>query len=194
MNMVLKSLLLSSMVMSVMASANIVIPDIFGAYQRGAEQARAANQRDAYYYQNHRPSVPVSLFKMSVRERKSDGKYGDKNRMQLSLKNKDILCWGVSGLENNMVYSATEIFGVPFETSKMDRYVGNTSVDNGRAIVNDMKVLDNNTYAFDRQMTAKGSISTSCWTFKTETSTGIYTLRVVFGGVDFGAHRFEIVK
>lgn len=190
---VLKVLLLSSMTISVAASANIVIPDIFGAYQRGAEQARAANQRDAYYYQNYHPSVPVSLFKMIVRERKGDGKYGDKNRMRLSLKNKDGLCWSVSGLENNMVYSATEIFGVPFETSKMDRYVGNTLVDNGRVIVNE-KVLDNNTYAVDRQMTAKGSISTSCWIFKTETPTGIYTLRVVFGGVDFGTHRFEIIE
>ena len=29
----------------------IVIPDIFGSYTRGAEEARQANAQDAYYYQ-----------------------------------------------------------------------------------------------------------------------------------------------
>lgn len=191
MNMVLKSLLLSSMVMSVMASANIVIPDIFGAYQRGAEQARAANQRDAYYYQNHRPSVPVSLFKMSVRERKSDGKYGDKNRMRLSLKNKDGLCWVVSGLENNMVYSTMETLSVPFDISKMSGTIAITRMDN----VKDMKDLDNNTAVLYREIkTETQNFVSSCTMFKAETPTGMYSLRVIVGNVDFGTHRFEIIE
>lgn len=81
------------------------VPDLFGAYQRGAEAAREANARDAYYYtQMNQPQFYFEIWEK--------GKKKPKRNLNLSLKKYDVLCWGVYNLpfENGTTVYASELF------------------------------------------------------------------------------------
>lgn len=85
------------------------VPDLFGAYQRGAEAAREANARDAYYYtQMNQPQFYFEIWEK--------GKKKPKRNLNLSLKKYDVLCWGVYNLpfENGTTVYASELFTMPY--------------------------------------------------------------------------------
>ena len=106
---ILQKLSLTVVTSSISVCAFAYIPDLFGAYERGAEQARQANARDAYYYeQMNKPQFYFEVWE--------PGKKKPKRNLNLSLKKGDNICWGVYNLpfENGTIVYASELFTMPY--------------------------------------------------------------------------------
>ena len=154
----------------------IVIPDLFGSYERGAEAARQANRQSGYYgYYPSSPSISYDFLN-------SDG--SSKWSKRISIKDKDIFCWSVRNLDPYRAYNATEVFSglngarlqaksiKPFEIfgNSNDAVVLGTSVNqNGEGIYN-------------------------CWTFHSEMPTGKYIHQVYIDGIRFPTAEINIIK
>ncbi|ELA08059.1 hypothetical protein MOMA_05846 [Moraxella macacae 0408225] len=160
----------------------IYIPDLFGAYQRGMEQAQRDNARDAYYYQQL--NQPKIFFE--VINRKSDK---TKNNFNLSVKNGDMLCWSVYNLAYDGVYQSLEIINMPYQ----GEFTGQSLNNDQQAIINKM-YLNKNTIAFTKKLISEDNQIYTCWGFHPKnTPKGKYIISIVVGNRDFGAKMFNIV-
>ena len=170
------TLLASLLTLGISTAQAIVIPDLFGSYEKGAEAARQANRQSGYYgYYPSSPSISYDFLN-------SDG--SSKWSKRISIKDKDIFCWSVRNLDPYRAYNATEVFSglngarlqaksiKPFEIfgNSNDAVVLGTSVNqNGEGIYN-------------------------CWTFHSEMPTGKYIHQVYIDGIRFPTAEINIIK
>lgn len=158
------------------------IPDLFGAYQRGANQAQYENQRDAYYYEQ----LNSHKFFFEVH----DGKQKKaKNNFNLSPKNGDVLCWGVYNLENGNVAQSQEIIAMPYQ----GEFMGQSHNTNIQTTTNAIQ-LNASTVAFSKNLLSTNNQIYTCWVFNPyNTPKGRYTISIEVGSRNFGTKGFNII-
>lgn len=168
---------------SAQPSFAMYIPDLFGAYQRGVNQAQYENQQDAYYYQQL--NSPKFFFEVH------DGKKQTaKNNFNLSPKNGDVLCWGIYNLENGKVAQSQEIIAMPYQGD----FMGQSSNSNIQTTTNAVK-FNTNTVAFSKDLLSSGNQIYTCWVFHpTATPKGRYAISIEVGSRSFGTRIFNIVE
>lgn len=160
------------------------IPDLFGAYQQGAEAARQANARDAYYYaQMNQPQFYFEIWE--------NGKKKPKRNLNLSLKKYDNLCWGVYNLpySDGTVLYTSELFTMPYHGG----FTGASPNETMQKITASQQV-QTNAIGFDKQILVKNGEAGTCWTFHpTQTPKGKYFLKIGVGNTDFAPKAFNII-
>lgn len=154
----------------------IVIPDLFGSYERGAEAARQANRQSGYYsYYPPSPSISYDFLK-------SDG--SSKWSKRISIKNEDMFCWSVRNLDPYRAYNATEVFsdlnGARLKAQSKAHFEIFRASD-------DILVLGSS-------VNHNGEGVYNCWKFHPETPTGKYTHQVYIDGVKFPEAEINITK
>ncbi len=179
----LSKLILSSLLLSNL-TAYAYIPDLFGAYQRGADYAQQQNARDAYYYeQMNTPKFYFEIWEV--------GKKKPKRNLNLSLKKGDNICWGVYNIpfENGTVTYASELFTMPYNGN----FTGASPNETSQKITAS-QYIQSNAIGFDKQIIVKNNEINTCWIFHpTETPKGTYFLKIGVGNKEFGTHSFTIV-
>ncbi len=182
-NQLLMSLIL--MTVNLPTFADIYIPDLFGAYQQGVEQARYENQRDAYYYaQLDRPKLYLEVWRKGFTGTKV------RNNLNLSLKKGDNLCWSVYPLQNGYTLYSSEVITMPYK-GKFTGQSHNTSI---QKIISNSQVSANSVGS-SKQIISTGNQIYSCWVFNpTSTPKGQYFITIAVGDKNFGTHAFNIVK
>lgn len=158
------------------------IPDIFGAYERGANQAQYENQQDAYYYQQL--NSPKFFFEVH------DGKKRKaKNNFNLSPKNGDVVCWGIYNLENGNIAQSQEIIAVPYQ----GEFTGQSPNTNMQTTTGAVK-LSTNTFAFSKNLLSSSNQIYTCWAFNPyNTPKGQYAITISAGSRDLGTRVFNVV-
>lgn len=154
------------------AQANIVIPDLFGSYQKGAEAARQANTY-GYYGYSGTPRLSYDVIKQNG---------SSKWTKRVSLKNNDRLCWTIKNLDPQTVYFAREAFGnmngarIVADAILPFRYVEET--DDYTIIASS---INQNRYNI-----------ANCWRFSAGMPTGKYTHQIIIGDFQFPEESFVI--
>lgn len=200
----LSKLTLSTLLLSTL-TAHAYIPDLFGAYEKGANRARYENQQDAYYYEQIR--------QQQLERQRLEQQYGQrleryqqvqeprlyvqvinqntgksKGHMNLSLKKNELLCWTVYPISNGQTYRTTETFTMPVHAN----FTGNAGQEANNKLISSVQT-SSNTAKFERQIYATNNQINSCWQFPTNTPKGIYHIRVGVGNAEFGTQSFKIV-
>lgn len=181
---ILKTAIIFTIILSNPYVHAFYVPDLFGAYQRGAEAAREANARDAYYYaQMNQPRFYFEVWE--------PGKKKPKRNLNLSLKKEENLCWGVYNLpfENGTTVYASELFTMPYNGG----FTGASPNETKQKITAYQQVKPN-AIGFDKQILVKNGEAGTCWTFHpTQTPKGKYFLKIGVGNKELGTHAFTIV-
>lgn len=195
----LSLLLLSSL------TTHAYIPDLFGAYQHGANQAQYENQQDAYYYEE--------LRRQQLERQRLEQQYGQrleryqqaqeprlyvqvinqntgksKGHMNLSLKKNDMLCWAVTPVSSSQTYQVSELFTMPINAT----FTGNAGQNANNQLTSSVQT-SSNTAKFGRQIYATKNQLDACWFFPANTPKGIYHIRVGVGNAEFGTQSFKVV-
>lgn len=171
------TLLASLLTLGISTAQAIVIPDLFGSYERGAEAARQANRQSGYYgYYPPSPSISYLVAR-------SDGSI--KKTKRVSIQDGDMLCWSVDGIDKTATYTAVETFGNLKNGAKFD-------ATSGSPITNAVESSSKATAA--TLINRKGDGVDNCWWFKNDMPTGKYTHQVTIGGVKFSETKFTITK
>lgn len=158
----------------------IYIPDLFGAYQRGASQAQYENQRDAMYYhelsqENSYNTEPI----MYLEVWKKDKSIG--NILHLSLNRKDELCWSIRPIDTGETIEVKEIITTPYKGD----FMGKSPNSNIQHTINREKINDTST-VFTKQVTSINGVLYSCWNFPNNTPKGTYSINIsITGGINF---------
>ncbi len=155
----------------------IVIPDLFGSYERGAEAARQAN-RQSGYYGYYPPSPSISYFVVEP-----NGSIKKKKRV--SIKDSDMFCWSVNGVDQTATYTAIETFGNLKIGAKFDATSGSPISH---------AVEPSSTATAATLINQDGGGVDNCWWFKDDMPTGKYTHQVIIGGIKFSETKFTITK
>lgn len=164
------------------SSFAIYIPNLFGAYQQGQNQAQYENAQDAYYYAQL--NNPKFFFEVHDGKRKKA-----KNNFNLSTKNGDVLCWGIYNLEDGNVAQSQEIITTPYQ----GEFTGQSPNTNIQTTTNAVR-LNNNTVAFSKNLLSNRNQIYSCWVFNPyNTPKGQYTISIEVGSRSFGTRAFNIV-
>lgn len=172
------------LVLSGMVSA--YVPDLFGAYQRGAEYARQQNAKDAYYYAQMQPRMYVEVYEQ--------GKKKPKRNMQVSLKKSDVLCWQLYPIQNKLTYQTGEKFTLPYPIAMDTPFFGQAGNEHGT--IHNAVQIDQQTYGFNRYMVSSNNSIGGCWVFnpyQNATPKGRYYIQVVIGEKDFKKVAFDII-
>ncbi len=177
------TLLASLLTLGISTAQAIVIPDLFGSYQKGVEAARQANSQmpqTGYYLMVVNPSTRTSYSSMNV-----------------SLKRGDYLCWTVYPITPRQTYQVKETFSVP-QTSAYD-----TSVKFGGVVLTSeynqylkggQRSSGSQIFDFYRTAYAADYQIDGCWSFDPATTTqGYYSLYLTVGSTRFAEHKFRIV-
>lgn len=200
----LSKLTLSTLLLSTL-TAHAYIPDLFGAYEQGANRARYENAQDAYYYEE--------LRRQQLERQRLEQQYGQrleryqraqeprlyvqvinqntgksKGHMNLSVKKNELLCWTVYPISNGQTYRTTETFTMPVHAN----FTGNAGQEANNKLISSVQTSSNSA-KFERQIYATNNQINSCWQFPTNTPKGIYHIRVGVGNVEFGTQSFKIV-
>ena len=161
------------------------IPDIFGAYNRGVENARYENNQDVYYYYQTQaqPRIYVDVYE--------PGRRGPVGGNQVSLRKNQNICWQVYPVPNDNQYYISELFNLPQSVRLGVPFFGqNTTEDE----IHNGGQITNYTYGYNRKQISKTNSLSSCWVFESaRTPKGVYLMSVKVGQVDFGSIKFEIV-
>lgn len=162
----------------------IAIPNIFGAYTRGAEAASQANAQDAYYYQVYsRPEMYIWVYDANNRK---------KSNMQVSLSKGENLCWQLYPVNNGDRYSISELFIAPQAMPLGAPFFGQNSTSN--EIHNGGQIIQTR-YGFNRKQISRNNHIATCWAFNPQTTPkGRHSIEIKIGEVDFGKVAFEIVN
>lgn len=158
----------------------IYIPDLFGAYQRGASQAQYENQRDAMYYhelsqENSYDTEPM----MYLEVWKKDKSIG--NILHLSLNKKDELCWSIRPIDAGETIEAKEVITTPYKGD----FMGKSPNSNIQHTINREKINGTST-VFTKQVTSINGVLYSCWSFPNNTPKGTYSIDIsITGGINF---------
>lgn len=200
----LPKLTLSLLLLSSLTAHAMYIPDLFGAYQRGASQAQYENAQDTYYYEelrrqqlerqrlerqyaqrleNYRQVQEPRLYVQVINQ---NGK--DKGYMNLSLKNNDMLCWAVAPVNSSQTYQVSELFTMPVHAT----FTGNAGQNTNNQLTSSVQT-SSNTAKFSRQIYAIQNQLDACWQFPANTPKGIYHIRVGVGNAEFGTQSFKVV-
>lgn len=178
----LPKLTLSTLLLSSLTAHAMYIPDLFGAYQRGANQAQYENQQDAYYYEQL--NSPKFFFEVHDGKRKNA-----KNNFNLSPKNGDALCWGIYNLENGNVAQSQEIITMPYQGN----FMGQSHNTNIQTTTNAVQ-LNSNMVAFSKNLLSTNNQIYTCWVFNPyNTPKGQYTISIEVGSRNFGTKAFNII-
>lgn len=162
------------------------IPDLFGAYQQGAEMARQQNAQDAYYQAQMQPRLYVEVYEQ--------GKQKPKRNMQVSPKKGDQLCWSLYPLSNGNQYKSGEKFTLPYAVSVGFPFFGQSPDVYGK-IYNGGQMTAQ-TYGFNRYMVSNGNQIGACWVFNPAPNTtpkGKHFLSIQVGQTIFQDVAFYIV-
>lgn len=162
----------------------IAIPNIFGSYTRGAEEARQANAQDAYYYQVYsRPEMYIWVYDANNRK---------KSNMQVSLSKGENLCWQLYPVNNGNQYGIGEIFYTPQALSIGTPFFGWNSTQ--EEIHNSVQMTESS-YGFNRRQVSRYNNIGTCWAFNPQTTPkGRHYIQIQIGEVDFGRIAFDIVN
>lgn len=158
----------------------IYIPDLFGAYQRGANQAQYENQRDAAYYyelsqENSYNQEPIMYLEVWKKDRTIS------NILHLSLSRKDELCWSIRSIGAGETIEAKETITTPYSGS----FMGQSPNSNIQRTITSTKINSSST-AFTKQVTSINGMLYSCWNFPSNTPKGTYSINVsITGGINF---------
>lgn len=178
----LSKIILSTLLCYSLTAHAVYIPNLFGAYEQGAEAARQANARDAYYYEQL--NSPKFFFEVHDGKRKKA-----KNNFNLSPKNGDVLCWGIYNLENGNVAQSQEIITMPYQGD----FMGQSHNTNIQTTTNAVQ-LNKNTVAFSKNLLSSSNQIYTCWVFHPyNTPKGRYTIAIEVGSKNFGTRAFNIV-
>lgn len=163
-------------------TAHAYIPDLFGAYQKGATYAQEQNARDAYYYAEM--NKPKFFFEVH------DGrKQKAKNNFNLSPKNGDVVCWGIYNLENGNIAQAREIISMPSQ----NEFMGQSRDTQIQKTVHIAR-LNTNVLKVDKDLLSQNNQIYTCWIFHpTATPKGKYTISIEVGKRNFGTRAFNII-
>lgn len=184
---------LSALLLLSLNAHAVYIPNLFGAYQQGANQAQYENQRDidAYYaIQNARrdnqyleydiePTVYLEVWKQNGTV---------SNVLNISVSQKDRLCWSIKPVENGYTIQSKEIITLP----QAGTFEGQTSGNQNISILNSAK-LNANTYAVTKNLTSSNGRIYTCWSFSNNSIKGRYSLNVSFEGFNF-TRPFNVVN
>lgn len=166
------TLFTSLLALSIATAHAIVIPDLFGSYQKGAEAARQANTY-GYYGYSGTPRLSYDVIKQNG---------SSKWTKRVSLKNNDRLCWTIKNLDPQTVYFAREAFGnmngarIVADAILPFRYVEET--DDYTIIASS---INQNRYNI-----------ANCWIFSSGMPTGKYTHQIIIGDFQFPEESFVI--
>ena len=178
----LSKIILSTLLFCMSTAHAVYIPNLFGAYEQGAEAARQANARDAYYHEQL--NSPKFFFEVHDVKRKKA-----KNNFNLSPKNGDVLCWGIYNLENGNVAQSQEIITMPYQGNFMGQS-HNTNIQT----TTDTVQLNSNTVAFSKNLLSTNNQIYTCWVFHPyNTPKGQYTISIEVGSRNFGTKTFNII-
>lgn len=168
----LSTLLLSSL------TIHAYTPDLFGAYQQGAEAAREANARDIYYSQYANPTFNMGAY---------SGKTGKlKMTTRISIKDQDQFCWTFFNIPKGKDYYVIEQFVQP----KDGLFNGHTANE----IIKQERVSPN-TIIFVRKTNSGNSNEIyGCYSFNEKTIKGKYSLTVKIGEYTFNTQNFTVVN
>ncbi len=180
-----KLLTASLLLMTINSSTSAMyIPDLFGAMIEGEQQARYANQRDAYYYaQLNRPRLYLAVY--------NEGFFGvkAKKNLSISLKKGDNLCWTVAPLRNGYTFYSSELITMPYK----GKFTGRSPNKSTQKTTSNVKV-SSNSVGFTKQIISTGNQIYSCWVFNTKsTPKGQYFITITVGDEKFGTRAFNII-
>lgn len=184
---------LSALLLLSLNAHAVYIPNLFGAYQQGANQAQYENQRDidAYYaIQNARrdnqyleyeiePTVYLEVWKQNGTV---------SNVLNVSVSQKDRLCWSIKPVENGYTIQSKEIITLP----QAGTFEGQTTGNQDISILNSAK-LNTNTYAVTKNLTSSSGRIYTCWSFSNNSIKGRYSLNVSFESFNF-TRPFNVVN
>lgn len=201
----LSKLSLFTLLLFTITAHAVYVPNLFGAYEQGANRARYENAQDAYYYEE--------LRQQQLERQRLEQQYGQrleryeqaqeprlyvqvinqktgksKGHMNLSLKKSDLLCWTVYPISNEKTYRTNETFTMPVHAN----FIGNAGQETNNKLISSVQT-GSNTAKFERQIYATNNQINSCWQFPTNTPKGIYHIRVGVGNVEFGTQSFKVV-
>lgn len=201
----LSKLTLFTLLLSSLTAHAVYVPDLFGAYQRGANQAQYENQQDAYHYEELRRQQlerqqleqqygqRVARYQQAQEPRlyvqvinQKTGK--DKGHMNLSLKKNDMLCWAVTPVSSSQTYQVSELFTMPVHAT----FTGNAGQNANNKLTSSVQT-SSNTAKFGRQIYTTQNQLDACWSFPANTPKGIYHIRVGVGNAEFGTQSFKVV-
>lgn len=175
----LSKIILSTLLFCMSTAHAVYIPNLFGAYEQGAEAARQANARDNVLLElSQEKSYDIEPL-MYLEVWKKDKSVG--NILHLSLSRKDELCWSIRPVDAGETIEAKEIITTPYTGD----FMGKSRNSNIQRTTNRVKINDKST-AFTKQVTSIDGILYSCWSFPHNTPKGTYSINVsITGGINF---------
>lgn len=165
--------------LSMSLSSFAYVPDLFGAYERGTEQARQDNARDTQYgYQYARPAFVMGVY--------ADGKSKPKMMTRLSIKKRDAICWMLYNVPTNTPYSALERFTMPVDSD----FAGSSQ----NKMLGKQRISSNTIEFYHTGNSGNSNQFENCWTVAEGMPLGTYQVTITVGKNQFHTQSFQVVK
>lgn len=171
-----QKILISSLLLCSIPISAQYIPDLFGAYQRGAESARSHNA-----YQNYQPTFMVGVYAQGSSQPKSH-LFG----ATVSIKKKEELCWMLYNIPSHTTYQTQELFIQPHNG------LFNATTTNN--IVGSKRTSENSIIFFREVSSGNANQIDGCYRFDETSQKGKYQLIISIGEYRFNPINFKVVN